>query len=126
MAFLPGRFSRRFLRAACLVLAPAAVLLAGCHSLPPPVPLDQLNAQQAHGHEVFEAHCGQCHYDRSAGSLHGPSLRGVFKKPYLHSGAPANDERVTSTILHGYALMPAQPDMDPQNLHDLLAYLHTL
>jgi mono/diheme cytochrome c family protein len=108
------------------LLAAIVMLLAGCHSLPPPTPLDQLNAQQARGHEVFEAHCGQCHYDRVEGSLHGPSLRGVFKKQYLQSGAPANDERVTATVLQGHALMPAQPDMDPQDLDDLLAYLHTL
>lgn len=50
----------------------------------------------------------------------------MFKKPYLQSGAPANDERVTATVLHGHALMPAQPDIDPQDLNDLLAYLHTL
>ena len=107
----------------------ATVMATGCHRLPPPTPLDELNAQQAHGHAVYEAHCGQCHYDREDGPLHGPSLRGVFKKPYLHSGAPANDERVTATILHGHGLMPAQPALGPernQDLEDLLAYLHTL
>ena len=103
-----------------------ALLVSGCHRLPPPTPLNELNAQQTHGHAVFEAHCGQCHYDREAGSLHGPSLRGIFKKPYLQSGARANDERVTATVLHGHGLMPAQPDMDPQDLEDLLAYLHSL
>ena len=101
-------------------------LLLGCHSLPPPTPLDQLNAQQTQGHAVFQTHCAQCHYDRTDDSLHGPGLRGIYKKPYLHSGAPANDERVTNTILHGRTLMPAQPNIDPQDLADLLAYLHTL
>jgi mono/diheme cytochrome c family protein len=102
------------------------VLAAGCHRLAPPTPLDELNAQQARGHAVFEAHCGQCHYDRREDLLHGPSLRGVFQKPYLKSGAPANDERVTAAVLHGHGLMPAQPGMDPQDLSDLLAYMHTL
>ncbi|QMV20301.1 c-type cytochrome [Granulicella sp. 5B5] len=100
--------------------------LTGCHSYPPPTPLDQLTAQQTRGHEVFEQHCSLCHYDRSDGSLHGPSLLSMYKKPYLHSGAPANDDRVTETILHGHNLMPAQPNMDPEDLNDLLAYLHTL
>ena len=104
----------------------AAAVLAGCHSVPPPTPLDQLTAQQTHGHEVFEQHCALCHYDRRDDSLHGPSLLSVYKKPYLHSGAPANDERVTATILHGHNLMPAQPNLDPEDLNDLLAYLHTL
>ena len=104
----------------------AALVCAGCHRIAPPTPLDQLNAQQTRGHVVFEAHCGQCHYDRQDGPLHGPSLLGVFKKPYLHSGAPANEERVTATVLHGHGLMPAQPETDPQDVEDLLAYLHTL
>jgi mono/diheme cytochrome c family protein len=108
----------------------AAGLMSGCHRLPPPTPLDQLNAQQMRGHAVFQTRCGQCHYDREEGPLHGPSLRGMYKKPYLPSGAPANDERVTSTVLHGHGLMPAQPGLgpgqDPQDLDDLLAYLHTL
>ena len=122
------------MRALRLLLAGAGVvsgaLLTGCHSVPPPTPLDQLNAQQARGHDVFRARCGQCHYDREDGPLHGPALRSVFKKQYLPSGAPANDERVTATILHGRNMMPAQPGLDPrvdpQELDDLMAYLHTL
>lgn len=114
------------MRVAALFLFAGAALLAGCDSGSKPVPLDQLNPQQAHGHEVFQARCAQCHYDREKGPLHGPSLLGVFKKPYLASGAPANDERVSATVLHGRNLMPANPNMDPQDLSDLLAYLHTL
>jgi len=114
----------------CVLLSALLGLVSGCHRLPPPTPLDQLNAQQLRGHTVFQARCGQCHYDREEGPLHGPSLRGMYKKPYLPSGAPANDERVTSTVLHGHGLMPAQPalsrERDPQDLDDLLAYLRTL
>ena len=109
-----------------LCAVPVVLLLAGCRSVPPPVPLDQLNAQQSRGHQVFQARCAACHNDRIADPLHGPGLRGVFKKQYLPSGAPANDERVTATILHGRNLMPAQPNTEQQDLDDLLAYLHTL
>ena len=108
----------------------SAALLGGCHSVPPPVPLDRLDAQQQRGHGVFLAHCSMCHYDRIADPLHGPSLRGLYRKPYLPSGAPANDERVTATVLHGRNLMPAQPYLSPAyssgDLDDLIAYLHTL
>src|ERR1700693_5894283 len=101
--------------------------LAGCKSLPPPTPLEQLNAQQMRGHAVFQARCARCHYDRSDKPLHGPPMLGVFKRPSLPSGAPANDERVTVTILHGHGLMPAMGNtMDQQDIADLLAYLHTL
>jgi hypothetical protein len=51
---------------------------------------------------------------------------GIYKKPYLPSGAPANDDRVIATIQHGRKMMPAQSDLDPNDLDDLLAYLHTL
>jgi mono/diheme cytochrome c family protein len=101
-------------------------MLTGCNSTPPPTPLDQLNAQQMRGHTVFQANCAQCHYDRSSDAFHGPGLRGVMKKPYLPSGAPANDDRVTATIQHGRGMMPAQPYLDAQDTTDLLAYLHTL
>jgi mono/diheme cytochrome c family protein len=105
-------------------------LLGGCHNTPPPVPLDQLNAQQQRGHGVFVARCSLCHDDRTGAAMKGPSLRGIYKKPYLPSGAPANDERATSVILHGRNMMPAQPDLSPAyspgDLDDLIAYLHTL
>src|ERR1700691_2344581 len=107
-----------------MMMAAAGV---GCRSAPPPMPLDQLNAQQARGHAVYEARCAACHYDRKDAPLHGPSLLGMYKKQYLPSGAPANDERVTTTILHGRNMMPAMGNaMDAGDLDDLLAYLHTL
>jgi mono/diheme cytochrome c family protein len=109
---------------ALFVLMAAAV--SGCHRLPPPTPLHQLNAEQTHGYNVFQARCAVCHYERLDKPRNGPSLVGIFKKPYLPSGAPADDDRVTATILHGRNLMPAQPNIDPDDLAALLAYLHTV
>jgi mono/diheme cytochrome c family protein len=110
-----------------MALAGVAAVVAGCHSTPPPTPLSELNEQQTHGHAVFQARCAVCHYDRQTGSLHGPSLLGLYKKQALPSGAAATDERVTATVLHGRNLMPAMGNtMDQQDLDDLVAYLHTL
>lgn len=104
-----------------------ACALAGCKRVAPPTPLDQLNAQQMQGHAVFQRQCAVCHNDRIDAALHGPALIGVFKKPSLPSGAAANDDRVTATVLQGHGLMPGLGDkMDPQDMADLLAYLHTL
>ncbi len=76
---------------------------------------------------MYQARCAVCHSDREDRAKVGPALVGVFKKPYLHSGAPANDERVTSTIEHGHGLMPAMgAQVQGDDLTDLLAYLHTL
>ncbi len=116
--------SRRTLFLYPLLLYPLA--LSGCKTTPPPTPLDQLTPQQSLGHQYFQTHCAQCHYDREPGPLHGPSLLSVYKKPYLPSGAPANDDRITATILHGHGMMPASPDTDSTDLQNLLAYLHTL
>lgn len=100
---------------------------AGCKSIPPPTPLSELNPQQTHGHDVYQAHCAQCHNDRTTEPLNGQSLRGIFKKEYLESGAPATDERVMDAILYGRPMMPAMgSSMTPQERDDLMAYLHTL
>ena len=112
-------------------LIPAALafcLLAGCGpKLPPSKPLSQLTPQELRGHQVFVQNCARCHHPNDTSSLHGPGLQGLFKEPYLTSGAPANDDRVTAVILHGRGMMPAFGNtMDEQQLHDLLAYLHTL
>jgi mono/diheme cytochrome c family protein len=108
-------------------LLPAVLAMAGCKSIPPPTPLDQLNPQQMHGHAVFQTHCQVCHNDRNNMPLAGPALAGIFKKEYLNSGAAATDERVTATVLRGRGMMPAQAGaIDQQELDDLLAYLHTL
>ena len=54
-------------------------------------------------------------------------MLGVFKKPYLPSGAAATNERVSATVLHGRNMMPAMGNViNQQELDDLLAYLHTL
>ena len=104
-----------------------AALLTGCRTMPPPVPLDQLNAQQTQGHAVYQARCARCHYERKDAPLHGPSLAGLFKQRTLPSGAPANDERVTSVVRHGRNSMPALgASIDEQAMDDLLAYLHTI
>ena len=99
----------------------------GCTSLPPGKPLSSLSQQEARGRAVFVSACARCHNAYETQALHGPSLYGVFRKPYLPSGAPARDDRVREVILHGRNLMPpAGGDLTEQQLQDLLRYLHTL
>ncbi len=110
----------------CALLTVLYPALTGCKpDTPPATPLSQLNEQQLRGHQVFQASCSQCHDDRDSDALHGPSMLGVFRKQYLPSGAPANDDRVGATIQEGHGLMPAI-NIDSQDTQDLLAYLHTL
>jgi mono/diheme cytochrome c family protein len=87
-----------------------------------------LNPQQAAGRRIYDAHCDRCHEPYSTRGKKGPALKGVFQHKYLSlSGLPANDERVTDIIRLGRNEMPGYSQtLNPQDLQDLLAYLHTL
>lgn len=105
----------------------AAILLAGCHHLPPSKPLSELTPTEMRGYTVYQQQCAQCHQANSEQPLHGPGLQGIFKKPYLPSGAPANDDRVRAAIAQGRNMMPGYGNvLNDQQMNDLLAYLHTL
>jgi len=114
-----------WLAAAC-ACGIAGVVACG-PSLGPSKPLSQLTAQEQRGQVVYQKYCASCHYANQTGDLHGPSLFAMYRKKYLPSGAPANDERVTPVILRGRNMMPGYGnDLSDQQLADLLAYLHTL
>lgn len=86
-----------------------------------------LNPTQALGRRVFDGNCARCHEPYSKRGLHGPSLHDLYKKEFLPSGQPANDERISETILHGRAKMPAfDGTLTQKQVHALLAYLKTL
>jgi mono/diheme cytochrome c family protein len=87
-----------------------------------------LNPQQAAGRRVYDNYCDRCHAPYSSRGRQGPSMKHIFKKPYLSmSGMPANDDRVTDIIKMGRNKMPAYGQvLNQQQIDDLLAYLHTL
>ena len=87
-----------------------------------------LNPQQSAGRKIYDAECDRCHEPYSTKGKKGPGLKGVFQHKYLSlSGLPANDERVTDIIRLGRNEMPAYSQkLSPQDVQDLLAYLHTL
>jgi mono/diheme cytochrome c family protein len=111
-----------------VVAAVFALSVVGCGpSLGPSKAVGELTPQEARGRAVYQQYCASCHYANQSGDLHGPSLFGVYRKKYLPSGAPANDERVTPVILHGRNMMPGYGnELSDQQLADLLAYLRTL
>jgi len=86
-----------------------------------------LTPQEERGRRVFEARCAVCHDAYSSNPRQGPGLQGIFRKKYLPSGAPANDDRARDAIMFGRGNMPpSQNVLDDQQLSDLMAYLHTL
>ena len=121
---------RKQARLSILVVFTLAILtaLAGCDAEPRKSDAELgLNAQQARGRRVYDARCAECHYAYSKRDLRGPSMHGLFKKQYMSSGIPANDERVIDIILMGRAKMPGfQNKLSVNQVADLVAYLHTL
>lgn len=119
---------RKFWIAVASVLV--SLFIAGCESgLPAPKSDAELHLteQQARGRRLFNQSCAQCHRAYSDDMLNGPSLQGVFKKPALPSGIPANDDRVRETINLGRAKMPGFRNLfSDDQVDDLMAYLHTL
>lgn len=87
-----------------------------------------LTPQQAAGRRLYDNYCDRCHEPYSTSDKQGPSLKGVFQKPFLsESGLPANDERVGEIIRLGRSKMRGFGDvLSDQQVQDLLAYLHTL
>jgi mono/diheme cytochrome c family protein len=87
-----------------------------------------LNSQQSVGRKIYDSQCDRCHEPYSNRGKKGPSLQGVFQHKYLSlSGLPANDERVSDIIRLGRNEMPGYSQrLNPQDIQDLLAYLHTL
>ena len=87
-----------------------------------------LNAQQSAGRRVYDAECDRCHQPYSTRGRKRPGLKGIFQHKYLAlSGLPANDERVADIIRLGRNEMPGfSQKLSPQDMQDLLAYMHTL
>ena len=87
-----------------------------------------LTPEQIVGRRIYDDQCDRCHEPYSSKGRKGPSLEGVFKRPYLgKSGLPANDERVSEIILSGRGDMPAfNRAMTQDQVNSLLLYLHTL
>lgn len=87
-----------------------------------------LTPQQVAGRRIYDQYCDRCHEPYSTRGKKGPGLKGVFQHQYLPlSGLPANDERVADIVNHGRNEMPGfNQALSPQDVQDLLAYMHTL
>jgi mono/diheme cytochrome c family protein len=87
-----------------------------------------LTPTQADGRHIYDQYCDRCHAPYSSRGRQGPSLKGVFKKPYLGmSGIPANDDRVRDIVMFGRNKMDGFGNiLTPEQVNDLLTYLHTL
>ena len=103
----------------------SALAIAGCGKAEKPK--RPLTAQEQRGERVYQTSCAQCHGTAEIGPTQGPALTDLYGKPYMPSGAPANDERVTEVIKQGKRMMPGYArTLDEAQIADLVAYLRTL
>ena len=101
------------------------MLLAGCSSLSSQ--REPQTAEEIRGQRLFKSICATCHRADSTDPLNGPGMKGLYKKKFLPSGAPANDERVRDVIKMGRRTMPALgAAFDDRQINDIIAYLKTL
>ena len=125
----PIAAGQKFLMAAIALTMALMFVLAACEK---PERLRSnaelgLNPQQIRGREIYDLRCAGCHEPYRKKDLNGPSMVGVFQKPYLPSGMKASEERVSDVILYGKPKMPGFAQvLTQQQLQDLLAYMHTL
>lgn len=117
--------TRSFLSSFAVFICAAALIFAGCRSLPPSKPASEWTPEEAQGAQVYQEKCARCHYPTTTAGLHGPGLQAITKVKAMPSGAPPTDERLTDVILHGRGMMPGTQLTDDQ-LRVLLAYLRTL
>lgn len=86
-----------------------------------------ISSQAQQGERVFKMQCAICHNATSTDALHGPGLKGLYRRSTLPSGIPVTDEHVRMTIRNGRAMMPPFGNiLDDEQMDDLLAYLKTL
>ena len=125
---LPGACSRMRLKFFCPALALALCLMAGCQAERRKSDAELgLNTQQARGRHIYDQQCIRCHEPYTRWGVHGPTLKGVYKKQFLPSGMPVNDDRLRDVILMGKSKMPSfRKSLSDHQVDDLLAYLKTL
>lgn len=115
------------IRVAACALALAGML--GCETTPVRKSDAELglNPQQARGRQIYDMHCLVCHEAYSSGGVRGPSMQKLYRKPYMPSGTPVNDERVAEVTVRGRSKMPGfGAVLTDQQVEDLLAYMKTL
>jgi mono/diheme cytochrome c family protein len=126
---LPETGRAKFFALCLCVSVLSSWLLAGCEAERRQTDAELgLNPQQIAGRRIYDNYCDRCHAPYSSRGRQGPSMKGVFRRPYLPmSGMPANDDRVSDIVRLGRNKMPGYAQvLSPQQINDLLAYLHTL
>jgi len=86
-----------------------------------------LTPTQAAGRRLYNQHCLVCHEAYSPTDRNGPSLAGLYRKKFMVSGQPVNDERVRDIIVLGRSKMPAfGGQLSDDQIAAVVSYMKTL
>jgi len=81
----------------------------------------------ASGKQIYNVQCAVCHYAHSVAKKIGPGLKNIYSRGKFAGGEKVNDESMRKWINNGGKDMPAfQNLLKPNEVRDLMAYLHTI
>jgi len=84
-------------------------------------------AEVASGKQQYSVQCAVCHFANSTAKKIGPGLKSIYSRGKFAGGEKVDDESMRKWIYNGGKDMPAFKDsLKPNEVRDLLAYLHTL
>jgi cytochrome c len=114
-----------------LVLVGSALVLAAAQKSPPPTqkPTATVNnpAAIAAGQKIYAKQCEICHYATSKAKKIGPGLANIYPGGKFANGKKVDDAAMRVWIESGGKDMPGfKESLKPNEIRDLLAYLHTL
>lgn len=79
------------------------------------------------GAELFGSRCSLCHYADKSDTKIGPGFKGLFKREQLPiSQKPVTEDAITNQLKSPVGKMPPFPDLSPEQIQELIAYLKTL
>jgi cytochrome c len=116
---------------ACLTLAGACSIFAAAQKSPSPAPKSGATVNNpaaiSAGSKVFVKQCAICHYSTTKEKKIGPGLANIYPFGKFSNGKKVDDASMRVWIESGGKDMPGYKDLlKPNEIRDLLSYLHTL
>lgn len=89
---------------------------------------DDPEAARARGEDLFDNHCAECHGPRGTGTTSGPPLVHEVYEPGHHPDESFQRAVAEGVVPHhwDHGAMPPQPDLDRDEVDDIIAYVRAL
>jgi cytochrome c len=111
---------------AFVLAATVAGAMGQTGSKKPAHPSASVGTSFARGKGLFDARCEICHFSASTAKKIGPGLKGVGTRGKFADGSRVDDDKLRRWIAKGGKNMPGFPDLNADEVRDLIAYLKTL